>query len=259
MKVKKLINLLIVVLIFLHLGSIAAFAEATPGSIIIRVETAEDDLPVPGYKLHFSFVADPEGYLNADFEDAGILPADMLNKSANADNASTLCAHAKANGISGSTVVTDMSGEVRFSNLAEGIYLIWPSVENELIFLPYLIYMPTDIGGEEFWEVLSIPKVAPKPTPPAPEPPGTDPDPIIPVPPYVDPVIPPIPGGDPVPSPVPGVDPEPGQTPETPSDPQIPQTGIDRTPALILFIFGLMFTACGVVIIVQSKGSEEDD
>ena len=249
MKAKKLISLLIVALLCLQLGVIVASAAGPLGSVIIRVETAESDLPVTVYKLHFSAVADTAGSLNADFAGTGILPADMLDQSANADNASILCAYAKANGISGSAVVTDVDGEARFSSLNEGIYLVWPDDENELTFLPYLVYMPTVIVGEEVWAVLSVPKVAPKPAPPVPVPPGPGDDPVIPGAPTVDPSLPSLPGAEPVPSP----------TPAAPGESQIPQTGINRTPALLLLVFGLMFTAGGGVILIRSKGGEADD
>lgn len=284
MKRKKLIAVLVLLLLCMQIGTFAAFDDVMLGSVLIRVETLEGDIPVPGYTLHFVSVADPEGYLDYDFTDANISPEAMLDERNNSKNAEKLASFAKKHGISGEFVITDSKGEVFFNYLDAGIFLVWPGEENELTFNPYLIYVPMVINGNEYWNVISIPKVGTvpeDPDPPAP-PPGPG---VIPVP---TPTPTPTPGTEPTPTPTPtpGTEPTPTPTPtpeitptpstspdteptptptptpptpDKPVTPQLPQTGINRLPAMLLLGFGIAFAAIGVVLIVREKTEVEDE
>ena len=280
---KRIINSVIIVLICLCSALPCVVSGISLGSITIIVEKLIDDTPVPGYKIHFSSVADPEGYLDYEFEGVGISPADMLNEQLNAENAQKLHKFAVDNSITGELAVCDSYGKVVFKNLDAGIFMVWPDEDNELSFLPYLIYLPTVINGNSIWDITSVPKVGEEPAPvPAPTPAPT----LTPTPKPTTPSGPVIPGIDPSPSPStsplpthtpdieptptssPGVEPTPTPTPTPaptpgtevkPDKPQIPQTGINRLPALLLLAFGIGFVVVGTVIIVRAKGSAGND
>ena len=82
MKLQKLISLLLAVVLCLCV-TVFSVCAIQLGSITIRVETLADDTPVPGYKLRFSSVADDQGWLDMDFESAGISPTEMLKQQLN--------------------------------------------------------------------------------------------------------------------------------------------------------------------------------
>lgn len=262
MKTRKLISFILICVLLLAVGS-SVYASGTnsasnmtntkpepTGSITVRVETLDGDIPIPGYKLHFARVADIEGVLTADFAGAMIPAKTMLDQSANAKNAERLLQHALLKGLGGTVFVCDDGGELRFDDLKAGIYMIVAGEDNELSFLPFLVYMPTVVNGLADWDVLALPKAdepdAPVPTPtPTPEQtsppnPGVSPDPDV------------------TPSPGPTVSPGPGGPVKPPS---LPQTGINRLPSTLLFVFGICFAVLGTVLIIRGgeKVEEEED
>lgn len=257
MRFKKLISLLLAAVLCFCISALSVHAAIQLGSITIRVETLEENEPVPGYKLRISSVADPEGWLDVDFAPAGITPSKMLDEQSNPENAAKLVAYAKANGISGYLAVCDSNGEVYFDGLDAGIYMVWPDEDNELTFSPYLIFVPTVIKYIDFWDILSVPKVGRK-LPPGP---GPGPGGVIPLPtptpdPGDDPSIPTVgPGGSDPFYPEPG----PGGEGPAPDTPEIPQTGINRMPAHLLLLAGLAFTTLGIVTVIRGKGWKEDE
>lgn len=240
--------------------SISALASAA-GSIRIRVED-NDDIPLPGFLLHFSHAADAEGLLLGDFAQAGIAPEDMLNEKLNAKNAAALRDYAAENSIAGQLCLTDGEGCVFFEGLERGIYLVWADESMELSFAPYLIFMPTVINGQENWDIISVPKAGDPDDPENPDDPDDPDDPgTEPTPGPEDPGASPSP--DPGTEPTPGPD-EPGASPSpgpggVPEKPSIPQTGVDMLPIYLLFGFGCAFAAAGLLLILRGKGGDGDE
>ena len=251
MKIRKPISFILICILLLALGS-AALAAGTPtGSITVRVETLDGDIPIPGYRLHFVRVAGYDGVLTADFAGAGISAETMLDQSANAKNAEKLLPLASE----GEALVCDDGGEIRFDGLEAGIYMIWAAEDNELSFLPFLVYMPTVVNGAADWDVLALPKAEKEPVIPAPTP---TPTPDVPEPtPTPGETSPPNPGVSPdpevTPTPGPIVTPTPG-----PQKPSLPQTGINRLPSTLLFICGIGLAVLGTVLIIRGGEKPEE-
>lgn len=97
------------------------------------------------------------------------------------------------------------------------------------------------------------PSVSPEPTPTPTEP---EPTPEIPTPPPTEPVVPPPVTSEPTPEPTPVVDPPAsgwleGETPipsTPPGGPNLPQTGLQRLPVLILAAVGVVTIALGLIM-----------
>jgi len=219
---KKRINCILtaVLLCFAFVCSVAY--AAAMGSLNIRVEDKEDK-PVDGFVLHIATVMDTEGTVTDIFAGAGLSVEELMNTGENAANARTLCDYADKMGIDGIEKMTDETGVVLCQDLTEGVYLVWADEDNKLTFEPFLVYIPTEINGQELWELISVPKAGEKPQP-------------IPTPP---------------PTPVP--------TPTPTPDQQLPQTGFNMLPVHLLIALGIVFTVIGVVLIIRGKSREEDE
>lgn len=232
----------------LALLSSAVYAAVT-GSITIRVED-QADVPIPGFVLHFSQVADADGVLTYSFAAAGISAEDMSDEKLNAENAAALHDFAVKNSISGTVATTGTDGKVTFKDLEKGIYLVWADEANALSFEPYLVFMPTVVNGGEDWDILSVPKAGEPDGPeitPSPEP-GVSPIPDPDITPSPEPEVTPGPGVEVTPAPGPGLDPE---------DPTIPQTGVDMLPIYLLFGFGTLFVITGIIMILRGRSGNE--
>lgn len=264
-KLKKSLVCLIAAL-FLISSLPAAFA-ARLGSLNVNV-TDESDAPVPNFKVVLCKVAKPDGVLLTAFAASGITPTSLLDEKNNADNAKALLPYAVAAG--GNDDVTDAAGTAHFSGLDKGIYIIYSPAGQGCIFDPFLLYMPTMIGGTAHYDVVSAPKVEDEPTTPTPPPPPGGGDTPTPTP-------TPTPGDDPTPSPeptdpvdptVPPVEPTPpggggggeggddpnapgggggGEGGEDPGKPVLPLTGVERRPIWILLGLGSALIIAGVL------------
>ena len=263
MKLKKLAVCLIAAIMLVSSLS-AAFAART-GSLNVIV-TDENDVPVPDFKVVLCKVAKPDGTLLPAFSALGISPASLLDEKNNADNAKALLSYAVAAG--GNDDVTDAAGTAHFSGLDKGIYIIYSPAGQGCIFDPYLLYMPTMIGGTAHYDVVSSPKVEDEPPVPTPPPGGGDtptptPDPsdppVDPSDPPVDPSDPPVNPSDPPVDPTPpgggsgGEDPNPpggggdgGEGEDDPGIPTLPLTGVERRPIWILLGLGIVLIIVGV-------------
>lgn len=268
MKLKKLAACLIAAILLISSLSVA-FA-AREGSLLITVTDEADD-PVANFKLGLCKVAESDGVLFTEYSPSGISASSMRNEKNNARNAKKLLPFAKQMG--GDVRITDVNGNAGYDQLSEGIYLVFAPEGQGYIFTPFLVYMPTIIGGVEHYELLSEPKVedetttppgggggieptpTPTPTPgdeptPSPTPtPGDEPEPSDP------PAGPTPPGGgeggeggeDPnVPTP-PGGGGEGGEGGEDPYIPTLPLTGVERRPIWILLGLGGALIIAGVL------------
>ena len=202
-------------------------AAGTLGSLRLTL-TDEDDLPVEGVTAVLYRVGEPDGTLTGDFSGAGIAPASLLSEHDSAANANTLAAWAAAHGLTGTEKATDASGRAQFVGLSKGVYLVLCKPGQELTFPPFLVYIPMVIGGTTRYSIEAWPK-AEKPEDPKPSP---SPEPS------------PSQSPEPSQSPDPSVSPDPSPSPST--DPDLPQTGVNRTPMYFLLALGAVLVILGL-------------
>lgn len=270
-KLKKIAVCLFAALLLISSLSVA-FAART-GSLCVIV-TDEDDIPVPDFTVVLCKVSNPDGILFTEFSPAGISASSLLNEKNNAKNAKKLRRY--ADNVSGEVRITDHMGSVGYEDLSEGVYLVYSPAGQGCIFTPFLVYMPTMIGDEAHYDLISTPKVedeggtppgggggggedpVPTPTPtttPTPTPgdePTPSPGPSDPVDPSDPPVGPTPPGGggegggeEPGTPGVPGGG-EGGEGEEEPGIPTLPLTGVERRPIWILLGLGVALIIVGV-------------
>ena len=150
MKKHKLICLFLVSLCLL-LNCITASAANTGSLRILDVEK-----PVTLYH-----VADLDGNRTETFRRAP--KADLLDETANAKNAKKYQRYVRWNQIAGWEAAPDATGQILFSPLEEGIYLVC-SPEKE--FDPFFLRMPTKINSTVQYDIEAKPKGEP-PTEPS--------------------------------------------------------------------------------------------
>ncbi len=194
---------------------LCAPAYAASGSLRV-VLTDDGGAPAEGVAVTLYCVSAPE------FSGAGLSGEDLGRERDAAKNARALAAYAAEQKLAGTEGVTDGKGVLRFDGLEEGVYLAVCGAGQELTFPAFLVTIPLRVGGSVRYDVTSRPKAEPARPDPAPEP-------------------------EPIPA-EPGVPPEPA--PEEPMDPtdegELPQTGQDPLPvillaggALALFLLGI--------------------
>lgn len=199
----KTIKWIFAALLCLALTFSAAAAEI--GSL--RVETK----PKTDVILHR--VAETDGSLTKKYTAAGISKKGMLDSKKAVTNARTLLQYVQKQGIKGKTETTDDKGSALFDGLLEGMYLVY--CEDEELFDPFLVSVPTVINGEKIHQIKAEPK-------------SEEPD----------PTAPPAPG-----------------KPDKPKDPDpnIPQTGENIWPKCLLLAFGVILMTAGSVELVRGR------
>ncbi|MBQ4599614.1 MAG: Cna B-type domain-containing protein [Clostridia bacterium] len=136
---KKLHILCTVLLLCLSLCALASAVEC--GLQITLLDEA--NTPVEGISVEICLVAAGAGedaVLTADFADAGVDVSALLGTN-NADNAVTLYQYLLGKGLSGQTAVTSVAGEVYFTELDAGLYLVFARGGQPMTFLPYLLWL----------------------------------------------------------------------------------------------------------------------
>lgn len=165
---RKILRLAAMLLCLLALAPAASAAET--GSLkIVGIES-----PVCLYH-----VAAPDGALTEAFASAPV--KDFSKDSEAVSNARILGEYAAEKNIPGQTMTPDAKGEVLYTPLDEGLYLIC-SLAAEPEFQPFLVKIPTIINGENIYHVQAEPKSeGPEPTePPTVPTTPTEPEPEIP-------------------------------------------------------------------------------
>ena len=196
---------------------LCAPAQAASGSLRVVLKD-NGGAPAEGVAVTLYCASAPE------FSGAGLSGEDLGRERDAAKNARTLAAYAAEQRLAGTEGVTDGKRLLRFDGPEEGVYLVVCAGGQELTFPPFLVSIPLRVGGSTRYDVTSRPKA--ELAEPTPEP-GPEPEPIP---------------ADP------GVPPEPA--PEEPMDPtdegELPQTGQDPLPvillaggALALFLLGI--------------------
>lgn len=110
-------------------------------------------------------VADASGTLLPDFATA---PVENLQEEINmVKNAKALAEYAKQESLTGDERMPDATGNVSYTPLEEGTYLIC-SMASEAEFNPFLVFIPTQINGEIIYDIKAKPKEEnpPEPTDP---------------------------------------------------------------------------------------------
>lgn len=119
-------------------------AHTTAAECGLQITLRDDaDVPAHGITVEICLVAAGEGEratVTADFADAGVdVPAILAANGA--DNAEGLYAYLLCKGLTGQTAVTSAAGEVRFSDLDAGLYLVLERGGQSVTFLPYLVWL----------------------------------------------------------------------------------------------------------------------
>lgn len=94
------------------------------------------------------------------------------------ENARILAEFAKDNHVSGWEKTAGASGEVFFTPLEDGMYLIC-SMAEEMEFTPFLVTIPMQINGQTVYHIAAAPKIE-EPSQPTPPEPPVEPEPEIP-------------------------------------------------------------------------------
>jgi hypothetical protein len=199
---KRGIRLLLALLCIMTLP--VSVSAAQNGSLLI-VDTEE--------AVSLFQVADAGGTLLPDFATA---PVENLQEETNmVKNAKVLAEHAKQESLIGDERVPDAMGNVSYTPLEEGIYLIC-SMASDAEFNPFLVFIPTQINGEAVYDINAKPKeeIPPEST---------------------DPTVPTVPT-------------EPS---EPPAD--IPQTGNSVWPKYLLLIFGTLSVLLGIADLLHGR------
>lgn len=96
-------------------------------------------------------------YPTAAFETSGISIAGIVNNP-NELTANAIVGYIKENNVEVSSQVSQ-KGEVSFSDLDLGIWLVCCDENSKYIFNPYIVFLPCESGGKAYYEVTSTPKV----------------------------------------------------------------------------------------------------
>ena len=197
---------------------LTAAAAAQPGSLQVTVEGAAGGMTVTLYS-----VSDPQGVLTAPFAGAALTAEQLLDQKQNPENAALLASYAAEHALAGSTLDTDESGTVRFSDLTDGIYLVVGSSSDGLVFDPFLVYLPTVINGEALYDITATPKAEQPEDPENPDEPENPDDP----------------------------------KPSDPPGPNLPQTGVQTWLVYILVGAGALLVVCGIFLLIKGKKKDE--
>ena len=162
-----LLFLLLISLLFVSL--IQVHADSRTGSIDIdykgRTDTQEE-IVLSGAKFEIipiQYVENGNWVWQSSFEDCGISLNDTSAEARN-KQAKQLLEYARKKGVSGNQQLTDSMGHALFSGLNEGMYLVFQidSVKNgndTFESAPFLVSVPSDIGGYLMYDVKVEPKV----------------------------------------------------------------------------------------------------
>ena len=168
MKVRTTLAALLAIIITMVCWSSAFAASAvqsqllpgTPGSITVTVVTSGNEI-IPGGTLRLYYVAalsEAGAFsLNPAFADSGL---DLKKAQFTKEDSDSVCAYAERTNAPYTTAAVDNSGEARFKDLANGLYLIAQdeTAQGYLPILPFLVLMPTIKDGAAIYNVACSPK-----------------------------------------------------------------------------------------------------
>ena len=164
------------------------------------------------------YVAGPDAGLTDAFSQAPV--EDLAEEKSAVSNARILHAFALEQNIPGLEGWPDDGGTVFYGQLDQGLYLVY-SLAEKSEFDPFLVKIPTEVGGKVLYDV----KAAPKEEPPT-EPDTTPSDPT---------------------------DPAKPTEPESPTEPNLPQTGESVWPKYILLALGGLAAVAGIADLILGR------
>ncbi len=137
-----------------------AFAAENPCSLTVDVLSSDSSAQISELKIGLCQIAslnNGEYKLTDDFSDSGISLENISGK-ANDNYYTEIYRYIKVNDIPYVTAVTNSEGSALFSDLDEGMYLIFCEELQNLTFSPYMVYLPSVIDGSLNYNVISKPK-----------------------------------------------------------------------------------------------------
>ena len=165
----KTYSLFLLLIVLLLVSLIQVHADSRTGSIDIDYKGRTDnqeEVILSGAKFEIipiQYVENGNWVWQSSFENCGISLHDTSAEARN-KQAKQLLEYARKKGVSGNQQLTDSTGHTVFSNLNEGMYLVFQigSVKNEndtFESAPFLVSVPSDIDGYLMYDVKVEPKV----------------------------------------------------------------------------------------------------
>ena len=158
---KRKVYMLLAVLTAVLVCMVASVHAVGPCSLRLTV-LDEQEVPVPRLNVELCCVAEtgPEGTkLTAEFAQLS-LTAEQLLADIGAQHAQQVYQYVCAMELEGTIKATNHAGVVGFSGLEKGVYLVFERGGQHVSFQPYLIQLPTMIGGVPQYALTSIPKTS---------------------------------------------------------------------------------------------------
>lgn len=122
----------------------------------------DNNAPVSGVNVEIFRVADKNGSnfsITDDFKNSGVNVEELLQGNS-ASTASDLEQFVFSRGLNGQVKTTTSYGAASFYGQAEGIYLVMERGNQKVSFNPYLMMLPTSVGGTHHYLVVSQPKIS---------------------------------------------------------------------------------------------------
>ena len=165
----KTYSLFLLLIVLLLVSLIQVHADSRTGSIDIDYKGRTDnqeEVILSGAKFEIipiQYVENGNWVWQSSFENCGISLHDTSAEARN-KQAKQLLEYARKKGVSGNQQLTDSTGHTVFSNLNEGMYLVFQigSVKNEndtFESAPFLVSVPSNIDGYLMYDVKVEPKV----------------------------------------------------------------------------------------------------
>ena len=160
LKLKKQLNRLLALLVCCVLLCCPVSADDQACSLRVTL-LDEADLPVKDINVEICRITDFDGTshtLAQDFADLSI-PADQLAAELTAEQAEQIYQYVIAREREATLKVTNADGYVDYTDLQQGIYLVFERGSQIISFQPYLISLPTVSSDTTYYEIYSQPKV----------------------------------------------------------------------------------------------------
>lgn len=155
----KTIFITLLVIVLMVSLTVPCVADDKHGTITVKLEDKEKN-KIDGTTVYICQIASLNAvgyYPTAAFETSGISIAGIVNNPSDL-TAKAIVDYIKENNVEVSSQVSQ-KGEVSFSDLDLGIWLVCCDENSKYIFNPYIVFLPCESGGKAYYEVMSAPKV----------------------------------------------------------------------------------------------------
>lgn len=157
-RIGRQLNCVLAALLILSACCIPALAFPAGNLQVVVLDST--DQPVSDIAVELVCVAEVNGTaypLKPEFADLGI-SGKTLFENPSAEHADKVYQYAYAREIGGIVQLTDAAGAVTFSGLNRGVYLVFEQGGQSVSFEPYLVTIPSVMGGVETYDMVSVPK-----------------------------------------------------------------------------------------------------